>query len=486
MDSLRQWIDGFVDDTSLFTNINRGFGNTNDIIELTNRLKQDMMAWKDLLETSGGKLEFKKCFYYILSWKFDRKGNPIPMTTAEQREVAEQIHIPDGQFGIRIALEQKEVITEHKMLGCFKSITGNAKEEIKYLKTNSDILGNRIARAQLTHYQVYLAYNIVYLPSLKYGLPSTSLSFQQIDDIHWFEVDKVLSGMGYDRSTPSALIYGPAEFGGFGIRHLYTEMLGMKFNTVISHLRVNTQFGKAFRISLNYLQLTARITEPILECRTQLPYINSNWIMHLRQVLNEINGCLEINNIWLPKLQCSQDIPLMKAFLTKTTIRADLKVLNNWRLYFKVIFFSEICFPSGIAIQPQYLTYNHDLSCTQSTSNLIWPNQGKPNETSFSIWRKYIKLCFINPSNGRIPPLGKWDLEAVLSSSPLKCYFNTSEHAIYIQQPAAGYNMYPAIFNCREQVNIPRHQAHRQVRTLPQDSIPTDLHLTNNQFLIDL
>jgi hypothetical protein len=73
-----------------------------------------MMEWKDLLETSGGKLELKKCFYYILSWKFDGKGNPIPTTIAEQREVTEQIHIPDGQLGIQIALEQKEVITEHK------------------------------------------------------------------------------------------------------------------------------------------------------------------------------------------------------------------------------------------------------------------------------------------------------------------------------------------------------------------------------------
>jgi hypothetical protein len=70
--------------------------------------------------------------------------------------VTKQIQIPDGQMGTNIAIEQKEVITEHKTLGCFKSITGNAKEKIKYLKTNSNILENRISRAQLTHYQFYL------------------------------------------------------------------------------------------------------------------------------------------------------------------------------------------------------------------------------------------------------------------------------------------------------------------------------------------
>jgi hypothetical protein len=86
IESLSQWIDKFVDDTSLFTNIAGTMCNTNNISELTKRLREDTIAWKDLLETLGYKLELKKCFYYILSWKFDGSGNPIPPTIAEQRE----------------------------------------------------------------------------------------------------------------------------------------------------------------------------------------------------------------------------------------------------------------------------------------------------------------------------------------------------------------------------------------------------------------
>jgi hypothetical protein len=186
-------------------------------------------------------------------------------------------------------------------------------------------------------------------------------------------VDKFLSGMGYDRSIPRALIYGPSEFGGFGIRHLYTEMLGMKIDTVVNHVRADTQLGKAFRTNLNYLQSTAGITAPILESGTPLPYIDNNWILHLRQFLNEITAKLEINNIWLPKINCTQDIPLMTAFMKHTTIRAELRVLKNWRLYYKVIFFSEICYPSGKSIQPIYMQYNHDLNHAQSSTKRNWP-----------------------------------------------------------------------------------------------------------------
>jgi hypothetical protein len=81
-------------------------------------------------------------FLLCTSWKFNGRGNPIPTTIAEQREEVAQISIPDSQFGELIAIDQKEVITEHKTLGCFKSITGNERQEIKYLKTSSNILGN--------------------------------------------------------------------------------------------------------------------------------------------------------------------------------------------------------------------------------------------------------------------------------------------------------------------------------------------------------
>jgi hypothetical protein len=68
--TLRQLIDGFVDDTTpLFTNLLNTIIESNDIEELTSRLRHDMNAWKELLEASGGKLELTKCFYYILSWK---------------------------------------------------------------------------------------------------------------------------------------------------------------------------------------------------------------------------------------------------------------------------------------------------------------------------------------------------------------------------------------------------------------------------------
>jgi hypothetical protein len=74
-----------------------------------------------------------------------------------------------------------------------------------------------IKNFRLTNKQGTRAYNLVYIASLKYGLPSTSLSYEQIDKIHRYTVDKFISAMRNDHSTHHALIYGPSEYGGFGI-----------------------------------------------------------------------------------------------------------------------------------------------------------------------------------------------------------------------------------------------------------------------------
>jgi hypothetical protein len=47
--SLRQWIDCFVNDTSLFKNLLGLLGDPNDVRLLTKKLRQDMPFWQELL-----------------------------------------------------------------------------------------------------------------------------------------------------------------------------------------------------------------------------------------------------------------------------------------------------------------------------------------------------------------------------------------------------------------------------------------------------
>jgi hypothetical protein len=121
-----------------------------------------MIAWKELLEASGGKLELTKCFYYILTWKFDSKGNPTPTTITKQRQVTNRISVPDTFSNSIIQIQQREIDEAHKTLG-YKCIIWNEKEEIAHLKARSNSLAYMIKNYGLTHKQSKTSIHLVSL-----------------------------------------------------------------------------------------------------------------------------------------------------------------------------------------------------------------------------------------------------------------------------------------------------------------------------------
>ena len=125
--------------------------------------------------------------------------------------------------------------------------------------------------------------------------------------------------------------------GGAGVPHLYTEMMGMKLESFISHIRADTILGKSFKINLNFIQLIAGTETPIFESTEDLSYVPDNWIMHLRNYICEINGSIKINNIWTPEKLRDNDLNLMTEFKALKLFTAnELNLINIWRSYYQV------------------------------------------------------------------------------------------------------------------------------------------------------
>jgi hypothetical protein len=256
-----------------------------------------------------------------------------------------------------------------------------------------------IKNYQLTHKQATLAYNLVYIPSLKYGLPVTSLSFQQIDEIHRYVVDKFLSAMGNDHSMHRSLIYGPTEYGGFGVRHLYTEMPSPgrygSWNGNYNKHQLHSTFGHNRNTNIYYM---------------------GRHILYFNEL--EINATLEIKDLWLPAPQCQHDEFLVTSFTTMKASPSELVVLNNWRLYYRVLLRSEVCFATRKCIQPYYLEYEHAELPKQSKTNLNWPEQGNPDKISSQIWKRYLQLCFLSETTYCPKAMGTWNIQEILKTSP--------------------------------------------------------------------
>lgn len=135
-----QWIEGFLDDTSIFCNNNDDQKNFTKLLEI---LQHDAQLWTNLLATTSGKLELQKCFYYVLAWKFDDEGFGVPLKSQELVEKYGQIQVTNNINHEMNVINQK----------CFSETHPIATEtdQYKYLQHKSETpFTSKLAKAKLT------------------------------------------------------------------------------------------------------------------------------------------------------------------------------------------------------------------------------------------------------------------------------------------------------------------------------------------------
>jgi hypothetical protein len=105
--------------------------------------------------------------------------------------------IEDTETLKEVELLQKEVDEEHTTLGVKKTIGGCKYSQDKSLTKTSNKYGNRIRHTQFNRRQSIADYTAIYIASMKYGLPATSLSNKRIEAIQQYAIDQFLPKMGY-------------------------------------------------------------------------------------------------------------------------------------------------------------------------------------------------------------------------------------------------------------------------------------------------
>lgn len=118
-----------MDDTSIFCN--EGII-SNTVNGITSTLQKESNLWANLLAATGGKLELQKCFYYVLSWKYNEEGDAFQETMADQELFADLIQVHDEVNNEAMAIQQKETSQAHKTLGAYKTISGNEADHIAF------------------------------------------------------------------------------------------------------------------------------------------------------------------------------------------------------------------------------------------------------------------------------------------------------------------------------------------------------------------
>ena len=167
-----------------------------------------------------------------------------------------------------------------------------------------------------------------------------------------------------------------------------------------------TTAGKLLRIAIAWAQFCAGIRSPILEdTSTKLPHLEAEWILSLRQFLQDVQGQLELDTPFVTQLQRQGDAFLMDVAIQSGKFKPiQLRRLNYCRLYLNVLLVSDVCNANGTELDPEAY---HGSQPAVTTKHKV--NQSCPNSKSWKQWRRLMYILADGSKHHRLrQPLGKW------------------------------------------------------------------------------
>lgn len=205
-------------------------------------------------------------------------------------------------------------------------------------------------------------------------------------------------------------------------------------------------------ININWLQQHSGLVDPIFSYTTDLPYLQNNWFLHMREFLWHTQSEISIPQQWLPRLQRCNDCSLMEKFSKIPSIGTDvLRIVNNWRLHFQVTTLSDVVTADGTQIQPKYWHPGRHSSIlpAECTSTINWPIQARPDRSQYGKWIRCLRAAFrIETIEGHLPShlqLGDWITLPAESTHRWQHYVDFRSKCLYQYQPPDTWWVHPQL-----------------------------------------
>jgi hypothetical protein len=106
----------------------------------------------------------------------------------------------------------------------------------------------------------------------------------------------------------------------------------------------------------------------------------------------------------------------MSEFISIGFTTNELRLINNWRIYFQVNTLVELCNPEGTRIREEYLKEpTRRIPNKVNPTILQWPNQGNAGKRGFNLWLRALRLSFNMIAKGSINHhFGQWKESNIL------------------------------------------------------------------------
>jgi len=466
--SLKLGMTGFVDDNNAQTT-----GRPDESEEaLALRCTHDAQLWHDILWATGGALETSKCSYQSMRFDFSNAGTPF----LRHGKHGPPIIIQDAK-GADITIEQLPVTQAYKILGTYQAAVQRQRQQHSVLKKKASDHNRTLALSNVSKRGAWIYYSSVFLRSVGYPLGVCHLTDSQLDSLQGPMVSTTLQKMGYNRHISRAVTFGPTKYGGLDFRDLKIEQGVESIRLIMRHLRFPGQPQKMLLITLDRLQHNSGLGTPLLEDpHVWAPHMEGLWIPQIRNFLRRINGSLQIADLVLQPLQRTYDFYIMDFVVSSRAFSsAEVRRINYCRLYLQVLTGSDMSNATGDRLAPGIRHGIHLWS--QSKSKLSEIHQERPDEASWTIWRRFLNT--ISNFHGHLfKSLGAWLQPANLLRRSWPIIYSPSGDSLYVRS-SDHYEIHPNL-----RTRIFSYDVIASVSFQPDDGIPVDVTETTSGWRI--
>jgi hypothetical protein len=226
----------YVDDTDL---LHIDLTKDESVDEVYNTIQTSVNSWGNLLIATGRVLQPSKCFYTIISFKWE-KGQWKNADNTFRGEFGITVPLP-GSYAV--AISHKSAKHGEKTFSAMTSPDGNSATSIKMIHEKAQQWINAVWNGHLHQRNVWFLLKVQFWPRIGYGLCSLPATFQELENALHRQYFQILPLGGVIRTTPVESRSMDAGFFGVGLPHLGVEALIAMANKLLMQCWAEQESG---------------------------------------------------------------------------------------------------------------------------------------------------------------------------------------------------------------------------------------------------
>ena len=385
----------FVDDCDL---IQSG----QDPREVAGSMQSVISEWRDLMEVTGGALETKKSYWYLIDYEWVRGK-----WTATNGEVGDFELLVRSVDNEEVAIERLDCDVESEMLGIWMSPSGEKKRMIAEMRETALNWGAKVRLGKASPADSLAALHTTISMKLKYPLAALTLTEKECNHIMAPAIRAALPKAGFSGSMSSVFRHAPIASLGLNVTDLYTTMGTMRTALLVHHCWKQTPTGQLLRTSIENQVLEMGMYGLIWSNKfpTYSKWCsNHSWLFHVCQFNNDHEIRVNVSHATL-KPKRLHDIALMDVFQRHFDSKSELRAINRVRMLHKVVSLSDICTADEARLDTSFLSRSEFGGCR---NDFIWPAKHHVSAADYTMWSKAMEFAFAGPNQSLLAPLGNW------------------------------------------------------------------------------